>query len=357
MAHAAVRDVVAVSGFADCPPGHRFNLYFEIWQDNWQLDKNHKADALRQSLSCKSVAGLLEAMRERQQTLADALPEDRCHIIEARSTSPFATGLGLEHPVENGFGFLSPYGLPYLAGSGVKGVLRRAAEELCSEGDSEMSQPVIHALFGHEDLNDARRGALTCWDVFPKPAGDSLVVEIMTPHFTHYLQDGGTPHDAGKPNPIPFLAVPARSEFRFVVTCEPTLLPPDIADWKAVIHKIIHHAFDWLGFGAKTAVGYGAMDSLSPEEVAAARAESKQAALRCEWVDQKIRELAQKNRAGESETLRGRGLAEAWAALTDDSLKARALTDIRSRWESEGWWAAPPGGAAKRAKAIYDGSA
>ena len=270
MARAAVPQyVTAASGFADCPPGHRFNLYFEVWQDNWQLDKNHKADALRQTLSCSSAAGLLEGVRKRQQTLADALPEDRCHIIEARSTSPFATGLGLEHPVENGFAFLSPYGLPYLAGSGVKGVLRRAAEEL--ELDEQLPGGATLALFGHEDANDARRGALTCWDVFPRPAGDSLVVEIMTPHFTHYLQNKGTPHDAGKPNPIPFLAVPARSEFRFVITCEPALLPPDIDDWKAVIHKIIQHTFDWLGFGAKTAVGYGVLE----EDPAAAEARQR----------------------------------------------------------------------------------
>jgi CRISPR-associated protein Cmr6 len=344
MARAAVpKYVTDANGFADCAPGHRFNLYFEIWQDDWKLDKNHKPDALRKSLSCQPAVGLLDAIRKRQQTLAAALLEDCRHIIEARSTAPFATGLGLEHPIENGFAFLSPYGLPYLAGSGVKGVLRRAAEELREDGDTDLSQALIDALFGREDDDDARHGALTCWDVFPKPDKDSLMVEIMTPHFTHYYQPEkgkehlATPHDAGKPNPIPFLAVPAGSEFRFVVTFEPALLHVDIGDWKAVIDKVIQRAFDWLGFGAKTAVGYGAMRRLSAEEIATARAESVQAALRCEWVDQKIRELAEKNRAIESDTLRGKGLAEAWAALTDESLKARALADIRARWELQGW--------------------
>jgi CRISPR-associated protein Cmr6 len=181
---------------------------------------------------------VLDALRRRQQALAVTLPEEQRHIIDAVSTAPFATGLGLEHPVDNGFAFLSPYGLPYLAGSGVKGVLRQAANELRDDGDAAITQPLIDALFGQELQGaDAMRGALTCWDVFPQPFGDSLVVEIMTPHFGDYYQNKGTPHDAGKPNPIPFLAVPARSAFRFVVTCDPARLPAECPDWKTTLDR------------------------------------------------------------------------------------------------------------------------
>lgn len=254
-APAVPRYVIDADGFDGCPPGHRFNLYFPIWHEaDWHIDKNGKAAALRQSLKLGSAADALVAVLERQKSLAEALPEDCRLALEARATAPFATGLGLEHPVENGFAFLSPYGLPYLAGSGVKGVLRRAAEEMEDEGS--LAAGTVESLFGHEDANDARRGGLTCWDVFPVPPKGELAVEIMTPHFSHYYQEGGTPHDAGKPNPIPFLAVPAGSTFRFVLTCE----PGQNSDWKTGLMKIIEHAFDWLGFGAKTAVGYGAME-------------------------------------------------------------------------------------------------
>lgn len=253
--------VKAAAGFHNCPPGHRFNLYFEIWQQgNWQIAKNAKTEALRQCLALGDATVVLRALRARQKTLAEALPEEQRWIIDAVSTSPFATGLGLEHPVDNGFAFLSPYGLPYLAGSGVKGVLRQAANELRDDGNAGITQPLIDALFGQElQSADAWRGALTCWDVFPQPSGDSLVVEIMTPHFGDYYQNKGTPHDAGKPNPIPFLAVPAHSAFRFVVTCDPARLPTESLDWKTTLDRIIEHAFAWLGFGAKTAVGYGAL--------------------------------------------------------------------------------------------------
>jgi CRISPR-associated protein Cmr6 len=275
----AVPDYVtkAAGNFDGCPPGHRFNLYFPIWKSDWQLDKTGKANALRQTLKLGSAAAVLTDLRRRQKALAEALGEGRYFILEARSTAPFATGLGLEHPIENGFAFLSPYGLPYLAGSGVKGVLRRAGEELEQEG--ELPPGTVDALFGPEHIrepDEARRGALSCWDVFPVPDKGEMVVEIMTPHFSHYYQPEkgkeqfATPHDAGKPTPIPFLAVPANSEFRFILTFEAELMPTALPEnaWQEQIQKIITRAFDWLGFGAKTAVGYGAM-----EENPVARAE------------------------------------------------------------------------------------
>ena len=338
--------------FLDCPPGHCFNLYFPVWKkDDWQLDKNNKTNALRKSLALGSAKAPLNALLKRQMALAEALSADNCFIIAACSTAPFATGLGLENPVENGFAFLSPYGLPYLAGSGVKGVLRRAAEELHGEGSE-----IVNALFGHEDANNARRGALSCWDVFPVPPKGELVVEIMTPHYSDYYQGNSSPHDAGKPHPIPFLAVPAGSQFRFVITCEHSLLNHAVqpGEWKTLTTKIIEHAFTWLGFGAKTAVGYGAMRALSSEEITEANAEAQAATLHCDWVDDTIKNLAAKHNANPADILRGKLLAEAWSVLVDVSIKERALGDIRARWDKEGWWENPPGKAAKTAKAIYD---
>jgi len=105
------------------------------------------------------------------------------------------------------------------------------------------------------------RGALDCWDVFPAPAGDRLVVEIMTPHHAGYYMDGHAPHDAESPVPVPFLAVPALSAFDFHVVCASSRLPEPLrTTWQPMLRRIFKHAFDWLGFGTKTAVGYGAMD-------------------------------------------------------------------------------------------------
>jgi CRISPR-associated protein Cmr6 len=140
MAQAAVPQ--RIQGFGECPPGHRFNLYLEVWNAQWEVDKNEGIKAAAARAACRmppAAVQLLKGLHSRQAGMARALGEQRCCVIEAETTAPFATGLGLEHPIENGFAFLSPYGLPYLAGSGVKGVLRRAAEELRDDGDAALS--------------------------------------------------------------------------------------------------------------------------------------------------------------------------------------------------------------------------
>lgn len=116
----------------------------------------------------------------------------------------------------------------------------------------------------------------------------------MTPHFTDYFQNNGTPHDSGKPNPIPFLAVAAGSEFRFVVTCVPPLLNDAVPldRWQHLLTKIMSHAFNWLGFGAKTSVGYGAMEE---DPVAKKRREDERMAAQDaarKGLEQKERERA-----------------------------------------------------------------
>lgn len=259
MARPAVPDYLG-NDFADCPPGHRFNLYFPIWEDDWKVDTRGKSNALRECCAIPASAkDLLRALRERQLALAEA---SGALVLVARSLSPFATGLGNEHPVENGFAFLAPYGLPYLAGSGVKGVLRASAQELAREQQAILSEADVEALFGKEPppgSQDAERGALICWDVFPQCA--QMSVEIMTPHHGGYYQEKGTPNDAGQPNPIPFLAVPHGAVFQFVIQCDEGRLDESLRPrWRELVTAIFKHACDWRGFGAKTAVGYGALE-------------------------------------------------------------------------------------------------
>jgi CRISPR-associated protein Cmr6 len=279
MSEAAVTERVraAADGFKDAAPGHVFQLYLPMWRQDWSLDKNAKSEAARRATHIpKGVRDLGEALRDRQQALASARG---ALTRKAVSTSPFATGLGNEHPIENGFAFLTPYGLPYLAGSGIKGVLRRAMQELGKEGHADFDDATITALVGVEKVDkpeDARRGALDVWDCYPLVAGDKLVVEIMTPHYSGYYQKGETPHDAGQPNPVPFLAVPAGSWFDFHVVCHEGRLPVHLrgARWQVLLNAALDHAFDWLGFGAKTSVGYGAMAEDPAEKLRRAQAQA-----------------------------------------------------------------------------------
>ncbi len=240
----------------------------------------------------------MEALSARQLALSSMMPTDRILVLPAQSTAPFTTGLGNEHPLENGFAFLNPYGLPYLPGSGIKGVLRQAARQLADSewgetrgwtadkrypltvqqgqqrrpvldaGNNPVMLSVLDVLFGYEtDAGETThvRGALSFWDVIPQIKGNNLTVDIMTPHQGHYYQKGETPHESGQPIPVSYLTIPPGSGFSFHVVCDLahlTRLAPELAanqTWKTLLQHAFTHAFQWLGFGAKTAVGYGAM--------------------------------------------------------------------------------------------------
>lgn len=292
--------------FSTASPGMRFGMYLKLWgvnrRANTLLWKTHDVDyeqrgqqqqerevkyenktpALAGASSLthndkKTMHGLLARQK---QTFDSSVAAEASLRFEAIAAAPFTTGLGNEHPLENGFAFLNPYGLPYLPGSGIKGVLRQAARELASDewGESEWEETAITFLFGKESEDgetEHLRGALTFWDVIPQIKGDKLVVEIMTPHQSHYYQQRNdreagsstSPHESGQPNPITFLTVPPGSGFVFHVQCNLAHLnrhAPNLAQndtWKTLLTAAFEHAFQWLGFGAKTAVGYGAMQS------------------------------------------------------------------------------------------------
>jgi len=158
--------------FSSASPGLRFGMYLPLWGINrrdhkllWttsdidydvrgqerqerQIKVENKVSALKQAskLTANDQA-TLGALIRRQAAIAQTV----AHLLslDAIATAPFTTGLGNEHPLENGFAFLNPYGLPYLPGSGIKGVLRQAARELASGewGDAHgWSEEAIHLL-------------------------------------------------------------------------------------------------------------------------------------------------------------------------------------------------------------------
>lgn len=283
--------------FSRAAPGHRFGMYLKLWgvdsksgaplwtthnlnyrtagqqREERAFRDENETQALKDAIKLNEAdKRSMKALSDRQSAAAAFLESsDQLLRLEAKSVAPFSTGLGNEHPLESGFAFLNPYGLPYLAGSGVKGVLRQAARELRDgfygvQNQDGWTHDAIRVLFGVEDGDgDPHRGALSFWDVIPQLAGDSLKVEVMTPHQGHYYQKGESPHESGSPTPINFLAVPPGSGFAFHIQCDRPLLArlaPELSEgnrWQALMRSAFAHAFEWLGFGAKTAVGYGAM--------------------------------------------------------------------------------------------------
>lgn len=344
--------------FSSASPALRFGMYLPLWGINrrtgqllWtksdidhqargprreerEVKRDNKNQALQQACQLSdSDKKAMQALAKRQSLLAQAT----AHVLtlDAIATAPFTTGLGNEHPLENGFAFISPYGLPYLPGSGIKGVLRQAARELAS-GEWESAHgwskdkryaiqangqraelSMLDALFGLEPKDGDTlhvRGALSFWDAIPQVPGDHLHVEVMTPHQSHYYQqkkgrqtgNSISPHDSGQPTPICFLTLPPQTRFVFHVQCDVAhlkRLAPELAEndrWQQAMTAAFEHAFAWLGFGAKTAVGYGAMQSEQQR-----RREQQAAAERTRQQQEQARAQAAQQLEREAETWEG----------------------------------------------------
>ncbi len=226
--------------------GLRFDKFADAWRiahDNakWEFDKGKDDANWMKSFSgivCGDRNQLAEATR-RQHELAEAYGGMVCSF---KNTSRFITGIGRTHPAENGFAFHHALGVPYLPGSGMKGVLAAWLRETREEDWDQW--------LGTQD----RAGTVIFLDLLPMEP-PSLITEIMTPHYGPYYQDGKPPADWHSPVPIPFLAVETGTTWQLAILPRQHSKPP-----KAELEKLLEHvveALDWLGAGAKTAIGHG----------------------------------------------------------------------------------------------------
>ena len=246
------------------------------------------------------------------------------------------TGGGM---LETGCAISHSYGMPYIPGSSLKGVVRAHVR---ASPFGETHPQMLAELFGTDaDPRGPHTEGLSGLVVFhdawwvPGSADKPFVEEIVTCHHTgYYSSDGGT-EASDFDSPIPNAQIAVQGGFLFVLEGEPA--------WRELAAEMLRSALSQRGIGAKTRTGYGLFD---PEP-------RRSAGPACPWVDETIAQLAKQNNAAEDDTLRSKGLAEAWQALDDRDLKAAALADIRSRLDAKGWWEVPQGKSAKAAKRIY----
>jgi CRISPR-associated protein Cmr6 len=198
----------------------------------------------------------------------------------------------------------------------------------------------IDALFGRElesgDTDKARnRGALIFWDVLPELAGNTMMVEIMTPHYGEYYQGKASPHDSGQPNPIVFLALPPNSCFEFFVQCNQSALPEALRkNWQTLLEAAFQQAFDWLGFWAKTAVGYGQFPGDAIELAKAERAEAER--KRQEEMAKERAEAERREKLAAMSPL-DRAIEEVVAAAPKDQPRYKAILNVlkQGKWSGD----------------------
>lgn len=112
----------------------------------------------------------------------------------------------------------------------------------------------------------------------------------MTPHYGEYYQNKEKPKAPGdwiSPVPIPFLAVKEDTTFHFAIVTRQQISEANEESKK--VCRWLKDALEWIGAGAKTAVGYGRM---SCDEAAQKRCED-------EWREQKQKAKDAKKRDAE----------------------------------------------------------
>lgn len=212
----------------------------------------------RHKESEKAALPLLKERVERRERALKLLAQRSgrvVRIVTVNAASRFASGLGAEHPTENGFTFDPASGLPIVPGSSVKGLCRRAARFM---GKNEEA---ITRWFGPERITAATtdgQGAVSFYDGLPK-YWPRLSVEIVNCHHFDYYRKAhkargeAIPTETESPVPAFFLTVDKGAKFDFA------FLAPSEADAN-MIHELLVTGLAWLGVGAKTAAGYGLMD-------------------------------------------------------------------------------------------------
>jgi CRISPR-associated protein Cmr6 len=235
---------------------------------------------------CKGRCGdadVLSANTLRQTNLLAALGGvHSCYQTQGR----FVTGMGNDHPTENGFTWHPTLGVPYLPASSVKGLVRGWLEwqwceaALKKNGDAQKRQQLLQ-WFGSEhkepkhQVAEHQAGWFIFFDALPI-APVQLASDVMTPHYGKWYENGGdekknlaadtVPADWHSPVPVTFLTV-KKATFQFGIAVRAGLSAEDKATAQVALPQVLavlQDALEWAGAGAKTATGYGRMVE-SPE--------------------------------------------------------------------------------------------
>lgn len=249
------------------PPSGNGNLglWYDKFYDQWQ----RKGSNIEHSAQGKAkwIQDIVSACRPwRTQS---ELPSRLARLVRAQggrfwvfeTIDALVTGLGKNHPIENGFAWHHLSGEPYLPGSSIKGMLK-AWTTWMGAPEADLG-PIIDQV--------------TLFDGLAMPP-IVLKAEVMTPHYSRYYRGDGAPSDDDQPIPIPFLAVGPGQQF--------LLAGLGSAEHLDRIEQALVDALEWMGIGAKTSSGFGRLGrkiadeskllhAIEVEEANAARAERR----------------------------------------------------------------------------------
>lgn len=290
----------------------------EVPEPDRQADTNAKQDWIRTvthtDTNPRKIGSidLLATAAVRTRRLCDKVG-GKCLLLTTNGR--FVTGLGLPHPVENGFCWHPTLGVPYLPGSAIKGCTR-AFLDVWSE---TFEKSKIESWFGKHDSV----GQFIFFDALPvEPV--RLEADVITPHHVGWHERGGgiqdldgddcdnLPADWTSPVPSPFLAVAPGTVLQFAVAPR----TPEATSQRDTLLGHLANALALIGIGAKTAVGYGRFGA--PDDQQQFRLE--------QTISAKAADLAKR-----SAERAARAIKDPRVLRVEDALKSLPITDQHHR--------------------------
>lgn len=254
------------------PQNGNAGLWYDKFCSGWE---NAKFQKFRKEEWIKTVTnrhcGNSDELKQQRDRRWEMVAKLGGYNLCLKTDSVFVTGLGREHPVENGFLWHHTLGVPYLPGSSVKGMVRAWIEQWADEKNKEEKEEIARIFGPKQPTEQPQVGAVVFLDAIPLDKV-RLKADIMTPHYGEYYQNKGRPKAPGdwiSPVPIPFLAVKEETTFHFAIvprrqSCLET--PAGSGESRGghrsdceIVIGWLKDALEWIGAGAKTAVGYGRM--------------------------------------------------------------------------------------------------
>ena len=203
---------------------------------------------------------LIKQLRVRQTMQLQQIVERgiKLYCVDATVDWRLIVGLGSEHVQETNMTLHHIYGIPYIPGSAVKGVLnhwwfqklQEKKDFINDKGNVNKTEAMKDSeyrdyikTFGSQE----QRGEVQFLDAYPEEV--HFATDIMNPHYPDYYSSNKPPTDHQNPRLINFLTV-EKTIFRFVF----------LAQDQTLLDKLknrFQEALELKGVGAKTAVGYG----------------------------------------------------------------------------------------------------
>jgi len=228
-------------------PGLLLDRYLEQ-----QNDEKAKLKLVADVCNCKQSDFYKMALRRwrDQVTGSETIAVKESLTVRGR----LVTGLGIANPIEAGISLHHTYGMPWLPGSGLKGLASHFCHIVWGAQDKEYQRGGAHhtLMFGTTDSS----GILLFHDGWWSGGNGPFMKDVLTPHHQDYYSGKDVlATDFDMPVPVPFVSIVGN--FDVAVECVASDNNDRGKQWAELGLQLLCEALSEWGFGGKTNAGYG----------------------------------------------------------------------------------------------------